>query len=447
MTPQSFRLEHQCSQCGAPVELDESDRILDCPYCRTRLYIHFPEFGTYYFPPRIDPDGQCFYVPYWRFKGARYFITKTGTKSGLVDQTRLAVPSFRAFGYTLGFRTQTMKMRFVNPGMSGRFLAPELTKWHVVRSLACLPVLSQKAKARRSMVFSAKTRRRWWRLGAEHRRPIRVKNERNYGGECGVSPIFVGELVSLIYAPFFLDGYQLFDALSGEVVRNNGGLDALLERLGGHPTVTASFLPMICPECGRDMEGESDSLVASCGNCRSLWTAESGGLTREACFFAKEEDVETDLLLPFRRMSVTSHTLVPDIHPGGVPSPEMPGFDPAVAETGPTILWAPAFKIRPDRYIRLAQSATHNGHALPVTEEWPEGKRYAVTLPASEAFETAPIVLQSRNAPHGVWTNERFTLRKTDLVFVPFQRIGREYHQPTWGATIHENLLRWGRGM
>jgi DNA-directed RNA polymerase subunit RPC12/RpoP len=33
-------LSHQCPQCGAPVQLEETDRIFSCPFCQVRLFIH-----------------------------------------------------------------------------------------------------------------------------------------------------------------------------------------------------------------------------------------------------------------------------------------------------------------------------------------------------------------------------------------------------------------------
>ena len=49
-----LHLSHQCPQCGAPVELDETDRIFACPSCQVRLFIHAGGPLRYYLKPGDD---------------------------------------------------------------------------------------------------------------------------------------------------------------------------------------------------------------------------------------------------------------------------------------------------------------------------------------------------------------------------------------------------------
>ncbi|HAR49918.1 MAG TPA: hypothetical protein DCR81_07460, partial [Smithella sp.] len=47
----NFQIEQQCPQCGAPIILDEADRILSCKFCRTRVYLAAEDIFRFYIPP------------------------------------------------------------------------------------------------------------------------------------------------------------------------------------------------------------------------------------------------------------------------------------------------------------------------------------------------------------------------------------------------------------
>ena len=47
----SWEVELQCPQCGAPVTLEEADRILSCAFCRVRLIMIYPGYPQYYLEP------------------------------------------------------------------------------------------------------------------------------------------------------------------------------------------------------------------------------------------------------------------------------------------------------------------------------------------------------------------------------------------------------------
>lgn len=455
MARRGYQLEHQCPQCGAPVELEESDRVFDCPYCRTRLYIHFPELGSYYFPPRFDPGNESFFVPFWRFKGARHVVKGARVQSSLMDLTRTAVPSCPDFGYTIGFRTHTITMRFVDPRMLGRFMPIELGRKQLIESLAGSPAPSVPRGAsgttrhsRQTMVWGGISRGRNPRPGRRAREMEFDERWYRPSGRTG-RPIFVGEIVSLIYSPFYLDGGRLYDGITGQQVTMVEKPRELHDRLVDEPVVGTEFLPMICPECGWDLEGESDDLVLACANCRTMWCTDRQGLTRVECLCAvSSEDRPPDLFLPFWRIATAGRGASAGARAGFAAPAEMPrGIGADDGHSSP--FWAPAFKVQPSRYIQYARFATLGGGDLPLAREWVEGRRYAVTLPAAEAIETAPVVLGTSRTDHpaAVMLDRATSPGPAELVFVPFYRTGHEYHQPVWGFTVHKNLLKWGRNM
>ena len=99
MSDSHWQIEQGCPQCGAPVTLDETDRLLACPFCRTRLYLVPEDHFHYHIPPAAGADGELFYIPYWRLRGSLFSVTASEVTHRFVDTNTLAVnfpglPSF-----------------------------------------------------------------------------------------------------------------------------------------------------------------------------------------------------------------------------------------------------------------------------------------------------------------------------------------------------------------
>lgn len=73
----NWKIDHQCPQCGAPVLLDEADRLLACPFCRTSLYLVTPDHFRYHIPALERRDKDMFYLPYWRLRGSTFSVNAT----------------------------------------------------------------------------------------------------------------------------------------------------------------------------------------------------------------------------------------------------------------------------------------------------------------------------------------------------------------------------------
>ncbi len=120
-----WQIEHGCPQCGAPVTMDETDRLLACPFCRTRLYLAVEDHFRYHIPPPAGAEGELLYIPYWRLRGSSFSVTATGVTQRFVDTSALAA-TLQELPHSLGLRPQVLKLRFVSPTTEGRFIRPEL---------------------------------------------------------------------------------------------------------------------------------------------------------------------------------------------------------------------------------------------------------------------------------------------------------------------------------
>lgn len=119
----SLSLSHQCPQCGAPVELEETDHIFACPFCQVRLFIHAHGPLQYYMKPRIKAPGTLIYVPYWRLRGTAYVLDSESMQHKILDSSLLATSS-PCLPPSLGLRTQALALHFVEPETPGYFLRP-----------------------------------------------------------------------------------------------------------------------------------------------------------------------------------------------------------------------------------------------------------------------------------------------------------------------------------
>ena len=107
-----MKIDYSCPQCGAPIVLNETDRILACPYCRVRHYLVPEDFFRYYLPPDPhlpDPD-RILFVPYGRLRGMFFQLLRPAIESKVIDHNFLALKEI-SFPSSLGLRPQTLHLR------------------------------------------------------------------------------------------------------------------------------------------------------------------------------------------------------------------------------------------------------------------------------------------------------------------------------------------------
>lgn len=409
-------VDHQCPQCGAPVTLAESDRLFICPYCRVRLYLATPGACRYYLSPADRDDDEVFYVPYWRAKGMLLSCRGYQIAERLLDTSIRAV-ELPGLAASLGFRPQSLALRFVAPETNGHFLAVETPLKTSVQALHQRRLAAGPGK----MDFSA----------------------------------FIGEECSLIYAPVRRVGENRFqDAIDDRELPgiSTAGLD---NHLHEKQTISSfSFIPTLCPACGWDLQGERDSLVLLCSNCHTAWKATSTGLQPVlASVFpaAKQDEV---LQIPFWRLQVDINGL--DLHSYAdlVRQANLPKIIEPAWNEQPAFFWVPAFKIQPRLFLRLAKHMTilqPAGEPACHVDVSDTSTFYPVTMAATEATESLSILLATMILPRQrifpLLPHLNIILNEARLMFWPFSLQRKEVIEPRSGMALNLNALRWGRSI
>lgn len=406
-----FTIRQDCPQCGAAIELDETDHILHCPYCDVKSYLFTPHYFRYLLPHKAG-DKALYYAPYLRFKGTAYFCAGNGVGHRIVDITHKGV-GLAGIPISLGVRPQAMKMHFVTPQAEGTFLR---------FTLKAADILARAAKLTSSMVS-----------GELHHRA------------------FIGETLSLIYLPLYVQDDRLYDAvLNRPLVAAPNGTDAMGEHTKMNPRWEIKFIPTLCPHCGWDLEGEKDSVVLACKNCDALWEASGGKLDRVACSTVPAVGEEA-LFLPFWRISAKSTGLQLSSYADFLRVTAQPRVVQEEWESRAMHYWTPAFKIRPKVFLRLSKQLTVTQASFDAGERIPKKYRFPVTLPGEEALQGLKIILAGstlkKNQVFPFLSSTTFQVREKRLVYLPFHDMGHDYVQDHLGVSVNKNSLAYGRNL
>ncbi len=406
----TFHIEHACPQCGAPAHLEETDRLFACPFCRVRSFLLSRDYFRYVLPA-IDPSGkELYYFPYWRFKGVLLFTTPAGNDHKFVDVTHSAADA-PGIPRTLGLRAQAMKLKFAAPDMEGHFIPPST-------SLA--------------ETFRAFQRR----FSQSLPKPI-------------LSSAHIGESMGILYAPFYVRD-KLYDAVLDQPVaelRDGFPLDGYK---GAKPDWKAHFMPALCPDCGWDLEGERDALVLHCRNCRSAWYPSRERLTRVESYCLRDSE-EGSFCLPFWQISCDIAEMTLKNYADLLKLANLPRMAEKSFEEQEFRFWTPAFKVRAQAFLRLAESLTLIQAQPMLDSSLPPGRHHPVTLPVEEACESLKIVLAGFLKPRRLVADilTRITIHPTHyrLAYLPFHEDQHDYLQPQTQVAVNKNLLSLSRNL
>jgi DNA-directed RNA polymerase subunit RPC12/RpoP len=345
-----MRIEYQCPQCGAPVVLEETDRLLTCDFCKTRLFMQPRDYFRYCFSPSDPFLEEVIYVPYWRFRGVHYTCKTSGITNGIIDKTFLAIES-KHFAQTLGLRPQTLKLRLVRPADNARFIPPSI------------PFNKSSVEIKNNVIFETVTvhETRYVRRGSQGdyaEVPITKKELRE---ERIYHEAFMADTMSLIYAPMFVRNGCFHDAILNEPLHGGPPLPDSFpyEVFSGGWEV--DFLPTLCPECGWNTLAERDSCVLFCNTCNSAWGTDKGGLKRvgfRTALSNKASQGSARQYLPFWRISIEIKGLSLDSYADLVRLGNLPRVIQPAWEEPPFYFWTPAFRMTPAVYRRMAKQFT-----------------------------------------------------------------------------------------
>ena len=403
----SWKIEHPCPQCGAPVETEETDRIFNCGYCRTRLYISPREIFQFFLAPR-EPDPEIFFLPYWRFKGMEFRWDELQVTGKISDSTILAMKLKPLLPSSLGVRPQVLKLRYAAPGVPGRFIKPQL--------------------------------------------PFRTSGDHSCRSESHTPDVFIGEIKSLIYSPVSVKGEWLFDAILDRPVCqahdgpwNSPQVDETMK-----PGEQICFLPTLCPRCGFDLDGEKNSLVLFCPNCATSWQARNSAFESVAFdFIAPRGGDNADVYLPFWSIAADVKGLQIRSYADLARLANFPRAVRGAWENEEPRFAAPAFKVHPSLFLRLARTMTFLDKKPDSNAEPPKTRQYPVTLPLNEALESLRVLVASiAHPPQKIIQHLQeisFSPKDSRLVYLPFTLRGEELIQQEIGISVQKAALSWGQ--
>ncbi|GBE01807.1 hypothetical protein BMS3Bbin06_02315 [bacterium BMS3Bbin06] len=420
---ETWSIEQQCPQCGGPVILADTDRILSCSYCRVRLFISTRDYFKYILPPADQSPEELIFTPYWRFKGIIFSSSVVKTEHRITDST-ISASEHSLFPISLGVRPQAVRLKFLSPELKHHFFLPERPFREV------LPDMEKRRN---------------------HAESLSLKQQGsilNTGQEAPLHRAFIGETTNLIYLPLSIDGDRFYDTVSKSLLCKIPGDMSL--RFVKMKDWGVKFIPTLCPDCGWDMTGETDSLVLLCRNCDSAWKASYHGLEKVRYSVIHTKDAGA-LYLPFWRLSAEIKEIGLNSYADLVRFANLPRVIRDEWEEKDITFWTPAFKVQPGLFLSASMKATVSQLAPEMSAPLPGGFVFSVNLPFGEAFESLKTILIEMAIPRkkfiSIIDGISVTPVDRELVLVPFMDTGHELNQPQMHLSISRNTLKYGRNL
>jgi ribosomal protein S27AE len=410
-----LEIELQCPQCNAPVSLDETDRLFTCSYCRARLFPYGGDYLRYYLPhPPQGPAAskEVFYVPYWRARGMLFSCVPFDVTPRLVDIT-LPASDRRGLPESLGLRTQTLKLRFVNPAMSGRLVPVALPYSRIHSNPEDLFVPSE-------------------------------------GGIHAFHHVFVGETVSLVYTPVYCEAGRIYDAVLARPVGPDPGTLTVQEASAEQADGELRFLPALCPNCGGDLAAKRQSCVFLCGRCNSAWglaTGEMAPVDFAVMPDKRDSDRET-LYLPFWRMDVSFDGVGLRSFADLVRFANLPRAVRPEWEEQEISFWLPAFRLAPQLFLRVSRQITIGQPGGETEAQLPEASFHPATVTLAEAIQAitplVAVLAARKKEVYPLLSTLAPRCRQARLVLLPFHASPGDYVFPGLPCAIPRQALQKG---
>ena len=413
----NIKVSLDCPQCGAATTLTESDRLLTCSYCGVKSFLQPAGIFRYLLPPTVEEDENAYLlVPYIRFKGTIFLVTDKGISHKVVDTTQLAV-NVPGLPPSLGVRAQAMQLQHLDPSTRSQFLVRTLEPKSILRKAAQISHLT--ARAGKTLFHRA----------------------------------YIGETLSVIYLPLIRTDQGLLDAVNRHPVaaQTSARLRSKIVKVTSfHPHWQPSFLASLCPHCGSEVEGASDSLVVHCFVCDRCWRMDKKNM-EEVPFQVVEDNEQADLYLPFWKLEASIAELNISSFADFIACTNQPLFPQPDWKKKPMQFLVPAVKLRPKVFIQAGRQATLGQWKLPGGSTHKKAVLFPVTLSLSEARQAIKIILAASAASRkGVFPHlpkVQAVVKEEQLVYLPFHDKGHDWVQPHTGVAVGKNILRFGRQM
>ena len=400
----------QCPQCGAPVTLEEDDRILSCQFCRVRLILFYPGVPRYLlepYPPSIIEE-ELYYAPYWRIRGLALPGLPYRGEERFVDFTCQAI-NLPFLPLDLGLQARAFKLGILSSQKKGILLKPEID----LKNL-------------------------WPQLPGE--------KEIEEGPEILIARDLIAPSIGLVYAPFIIKKGLIFEGLGNRLLGNAEGFDpANSPTEEPDPGWLIKFKPTLCPYCGADLDGSKETLVFICRNCDRAWESHQEGLKRIAFRFMGTGGNGSFCWIPFWRITMENGEGINSVcfsTPRSSQDPERKS-----KETRESHLWFPAFRIAPSLFLTIIRAVNFRSpEVFPLKAEVPQGNCHPVTISGKQALEGMKFHGLSLLKPFNLQAGQ-FCCGSEDplLVYLPFHLQGSEWVQEEISLGINKNALTFGQ--
>jgi hypothetical protein len=405
----SWEIELQCSQCGAPISLEETDRLLTCSYCHVKLYLWTPSQFCYCLPALKASSENLIFIPYWRFKGVAYSVIPFEVRNRMLDATLLA-SSHRVLPATLGIKPQALKLRFASGEIQGTFIKPQMSLQEAV-------MLIQK----QFQVLEGS-----------------LLNQPPFHRE------FIGELGSLVFFPVFVRNGAIVDGILGKVIGPEKDL-VLDEAPSGIPEHW-QIRPMstLCPNCGNALKGGRESILLFCTICHVAWNPSSGRLVASK-FEVVPGKQDSSVYLPFWRMQVAVKGITLKSYADLARVANLPKMIQSEWEGQEVYFWIPAFRVHPSLFLRLSKQMTLFQPVEKTEAVLPNAHLHPVTFSEESAAASLKIHLANLlTKKKDIFPRfHEITIEPVEstLVFIPFTSIGCELVHPQLRIGLHRQTL------
>jgi hypothetical protein len=211
-----------------------------------------------------------------------------------------------------------------------------------------------------------------------------------------------------------------------------------------------AFLPMMCPGCGWDLEGEKNSLVLFCRNCTTAWQSRGSGFEGVKFAFPKAKNGrDAAVYLPFWRLDANVTGLQLRSYADLVRLANLPRAIQNVWEQKKPYFWVPAFNVHPTLFLRLLRSLTILQPEPESSTSPPKSGILPVTIPPGEALECVKVLLASVVVPKKfifpLLPALSFSMNDQMLVYVRFRPRGQELIQEEFNISIQASAVSWGQ--
>ena len=447
----NFLVEFQCQQCGAPVTIEETDRLFSCKYCRVRLFITPKDYYRYCLPFKSHPVEDIIFIPYWRFRGMSFLVKSSDIQNRVIDTSFLATD--HAFmPLSLGIRSQTLKLSFADPRTKATFLGPRISFQDAIERFGVSIHETERAISSGNFFDHNFIKDAESKFGVPIQDAVsrfktpKGKIENAVSSNRFFLRTFIGDTVSIIYFPIYMKGSAVFDAILNRPIAKLDVRDVdYLLTPDKQRNWKIDFIPAQCPDCGWDLTGEKQSISLLCTNCDTAWQVHKGKFKKLSYSAVPSKDKKV-IFLPFWRMNVQMSGLNLNSYADLVRFANLPRAIKKEWEKIGIFFWAPAFKLQPRMFLRLAKQMTILQPYEEFKEEVPTSALHPVSLDSNDAFESIMITLahmtKKKNRIFPLLPHVKMSLKNARLVYFPFTLQGTDFIQTQMQFSIQRNALR-----